>query len=198
MIHLYQPGQPDQPTFVLLHGTGGNEHDLLGLAAELNPDYGVLSIRGSRLEKGMPRYFNRVAEGQYDEADLAFQGDNLLAFIRQSADTYHFNLEKIIFVGFSNGANIAINLLLKEGAKYPKALLFHPYYPVVVPWKNDLSQTSVFLTLGREDPIVPLAGSQGVIQLFKDRQARVDEYWTSGHQLTMAEVVAAKEWLAKE
>lgn len=195
MNHIYIPGKKNQGTFILLHGTGGTEHDLLDVAKELNENYNVLSIRGAVQENGMNRYFKRLAEGLYDEQDLAIRGTELLTFIEEMSQTHDFDLADAVFVGFSNGANIAINLLLKDQAPYKKAILFHPMYPVTVTYKNDLAQLNVFVTAGTQDPIASVADSNQVVNLLTERGANVETFWTKGHQLTLPEVMKAHEWL---
>lgn len=196
MKYIYQQGKTGQPTFVLLHGTGGTEEDLLGVAQELNPDYNVLSIRGKVSENGMNRYFKRLSEGNFDLEDLDFRGEELLNFIKKVGKEKDFELSDCIFVGFSNGANIALNLLLREEAPYKKAILFHPMYPVTVENKTNLSQLNVFISAGKQDPLVSLEETQHVIDLLSHRGAQVATTWTMGHQLTYEELSEAKKWLA--
>ncbi len=106
MKTIYQQGAADAPVLVLLHGTGGDEQSLLEVGKALDPQASLLGIRGNVLENGMPRYFKRLAEGVYDEADLALRGDELAEFIRQAAKEHHFSLAQVVLVGYSNGANI--------------------------------------------------------------------------------------------
>ena len=108
MHSIFKKGHPEAPVFVLLHGTGGDETSLLPIAQELNKQATVLSIRGDVSENGMNRYFKRLAEGHYDLEDLEKRGEALHKFIQQAANEHQFSLDKIIFIGYSNGANIAI------------------------------------------------------------------------------------------
>ena len=112
MEYIFKPGIKGKPVFVLLHGTGGDERDLLPLAEMLDKDYGVLSVRGQEPENGMNRFFKRTGMGQYDLENLDFRGRELLDFVKEQAEKNDFNVEDAIFVGFSNGSNIAINMLL--------------------------------------------------------------------------------------
>ena len=109
----------------MLHGTGGDETDLIPLGTALNPNYNLLSIRGEVNENGMNRYFKRLAEGVYDEEDLEYRGQRLLGFIYEAAEQYQFDLKRTALVGFSNGSNIAINLMLRDKAPFKK----HYYLP---------------------------------------------------------------------
>ncbi len=148
MEHIFREGQNGAPTLILLHGTGGDEFDLLPLGEALNENYHLLSIRGQVSENGMNRYFKRLGEGVYDEEDLAFRGQELLTFIKEAAERYDFDIEKAVLVGFSNGSNIAINLMLRSEALFKKALLYAPLYPVEVTSTKDLSDVSVLLSMG--------------------------------------------------
>ncbi|PTE33141.1 MULTISPECIES: alpha/beta hydrolase [Mammaliicoccus] len=196
MNHIFKQGDQGKPVFLLLHGTGGDERDLLPLAEMLDPTYSVLSVKGEVSENGMARYFRRLAEGEYDVEDLEDRGKELYQFIEESAKEYEFNLEDVIPVGFSNGSNIAINIILREETPFKKALLFAPLYPVDLQNNNkDLSDFNVFLSMGERDPIVTKEQSERVIQIFKERNATVSETWVNSHELTQEAVLAAREIL---
>ena len=197
MEHIYNENKKGAPVFVLLHGTGGTETDLLPLAQALNPEYNVLSIRGNVKENGMNRYFRRLGEGNYDWEDLEFRGNELYKFIADKAEEHDFKLRDVIFVGFSNGSNIAIQLMLQQEEKFKKAMLFAPLYPTDLERKHDFSDVKVFLSLGKGDPIVPESESERVIRLFEERNADVTHIWVNGHTLPQEALVAGKEWLNK-
>ena len=185
-----------KPVFLLLHGTGGDERDLLPLAEMLDPSYNVLSVKGEISENGMARYFKRRAEGDYDLEDLEYRGQELYDFIKESSKEYEFNLEDVIPVGFSNGSNMAINLILRESTPFQKALLFAPLYPLdLQDNQKDLSNFKVFLSMGKQDPIVTQEQSERVIEIFKERGAEVHETWVNSHEITQEAVLAAKEIL---
>lgn len=194
MEHLYIQKDLQQPVLILFHGTGGDETSLLQVAELLNPQASVLSLRGDVNEHGMLRFFKRKAEGVYDEEDLAMRGDKLLAFLEQAAQQYAFDLTKAVLVGFSNGANIAIRLLLTAPSQLHRGLLFAPMYPVAVP-EADLSDTQVFISTGKNDPLVPVSQSEYVINLFEERGATVAHHWVNSHELTLPAVQAAKTFL---
>ena len=196
MEHKFIPGEAQEPVFVLLHGTGGNMNDLLPVAEHLNPKASILSLQGEVLENGMRRFFKRFPDASFDWQDLEAQAEKLILFLKQASQRYQFNLNEVVLVGFSNGANMAINLLLnKHASKITRGILFHPMYPSEKLIDTDLSQTCIFTSLGVKDPIVTVAQSEHVIELFKAKGANVTEFWTTGHQLTYKEVDQAKEWL---
>ncbi|MEY8598599.1 methylhydroquinone degradation carboxylesterase MhqD [Mammaliicoccus lentus] len=196
MKHIFKQGEQGKPVFLLLHGTGGDERDLLPLAEMLDPSYNVLSVKGEISENGMARYFKRRAEGDYDLEDLEYRGQELYDFIKESSKEYEFNLEDVIPVGFSNGSNIAINLILRESTPFQKALLFAPLYPLdLQDNQKDLSNFKVFLSMGKQDPIVTQEQSERVIEIFKERGAEVHETWVNSHEITQEAVLAAKEIL---
>ncbi|MEY9140784.1 methylhydroquinone degradation carboxylesterase MhqD [Mammaliicoccus lentus] len=196
MKHIFKQGEQGKPVFLLLHGTGGDERDLLPLAEMLDPSYNVLSVKGEISENGMARYFKRRAEGDYDLEDLEYRGQELYDFIKESSKEYEFNLDDVIPVGFSNGSNMAINLILRESTPFQKALLFAPLYPLdLQDNQKDLSNFKVFLSMGEQDPIVTQEQSERVIEIFKERGAEVHETWVNSHEITQEAVLAAKEIL---
>lgn len=196
MKHIFKQGEQGKPVFLLLHGTGGDERDLLPLAEMLDPSYNVLSVKGEISENGMARYFKRRAEGDYDLEDLEYRGQELYDFIKESSKEYEFNLEDVIPVGFLNGSNMAINLILRESTPFQKALLFAPLYPLdLQDNQKDLSNFKVFLSMGKQDPIVTQEQSERVIEIFKERGAEVHETWVNSHEITQEAVLAAKEIL---
>lgn len=196
MKHIFKQGAQDKPVFLLLHGTGGDERDLLPLAEMLDSTYSILSVKGEVSENGMARYFKRLGEGQYDLEDLEYRGQALYQFIEDSSKEYGFKLEDVIPVGFSNGSNMAINLILREQTPFQKALLFAPLYPLNLENNHkDLSDFNVFLSMGTSDPIVTNAQSERVIEIFKERNATVTEAWVNSHEITEESVLKAREIL---
>ncbi|OAI88854.1 carboxylesterase [Exiguobacterium sp. KKBO11] len=196
MIHLYQaPKTADAPIFLFLHGTGGTEQDLVGLVSLLDSEAGYLSVRGEVSENGMPRFFKRLAEGVFDEEDLALRTARLIQFLRDQAAERDFALDRLIPVGYSNGANIAANMLFEE-ALFKQAILLHPMVPrrgVTLP---DLSDVLVFIGAGSNDPICPAQETEELSALLKQAGASVDVTWSNyGHQLVMPTIEAATDWL---
>lgn len=195
MKYIYNEKQKGAPVFVLLHGTGGTESDLVSLAELLNPTYNVLGIRGNVQENGMNRFFKRHSEGNYDWEDLDLRGKELFEFIVEKSKEYDFKLEDVVLVGFSNGSNIAIQMMLEQPDAFKRAALFAPMYPANVTEKQDFNDVKVFLSLGKGDPIVPESESEHVIRLFRDRDADVTTAWIDGHRLTQQVALQAKNWL---
>jgi predicted esterase len=196
-IHVYEPpAAADKPTLLVLHGTGGNEHDLLPLGRALIPGAGVLSPRGKVLERGMPRFFRRLAEGVFDLEDLRARTDELARFVARAAEHYGFDPSKVIGAGFSNGANIAASTLLLRPQTLAGAVLFSPMVPIVPETPPSLRDVKVFMSAGRQDPLVAPANTQRLADLLKQYGADVTLRWTEGgHSLTAADVDAAAEWM---
>lgn len=196
MKHIFNKGQdPTKPTFLLLHGTGGNELDLLPLAGRINDEAPVLSVRGNVLENGMPRFFRRLAEGVFDEEDLVFRTKELNEFLDEAAEKYGFDRNNIIAIGYSNGANIAASLLFHYQNALKGAILHHPMVPRKGIDLPDLSGKNVFIAAGANDPICSPMESAELESLLKNANAKVELHWENrGHQLTMEEVEAAANW----
>lgn len=195
--YIYNEGTAGEPVLVVLHGTGADEKNLLPVAEVLSPEATVLSIRGNVSENGMNRYFKRHAEGNYDVEDLNTRGKELYNFIEEKAKEYDFSLEDVVLLGFSNGSNIGINMMLLEDSKINKGLLYAPMYPVDLEAGADLSDAKVLLSMGENDPIVSQEDSHNVIEIFESRGADVDQVWVNSHEINGDNLMAGKEWLAK-
>jgi phospholipase/carboxylesterase/glyoxalase family protein len=195
--HVWEQGGPD--TLLLLHGTGGDEHDLLALGRELAPGASLLSPRGNVLEGAMPRFFKRLAEGVFDLADLERRTRDLAAFVREAAESYDFDLDRITAVGFSNGANIAASVLLRDPGLLKRAVLFRAMVPFEPEQPPRLKGTSVYIGAGRLDPIIPQANVERLAAILRDGGATVTLDWQpAGHGLTKADVDNARDWLEKQ
>jgi len=196
MRHLFQQGNdPTRPTLLLLHGTGGTEHDLLPLASKVDPEANVLSVRGNVLENGMPRFFKRLAEGVFDEEDLVFRTKELNDFLDQAATEYGFDRYNIYAVGYSNGANIAASLLFHYEDSLKGAVLHHPMVPRRGIDLPNLAGKHVFIGAGSNDPICPAQESEDLKALLEQAGAVVTLEWeANGHQLTFSEVEKASAW----
>jgi predicted esterase len=197
-VHVYQPpAASSAPTLLVLHGTGGNEHDLVPLAQALDPDAGVLSPRGKVLERGMPRFFRRLAEGVFDVEDLKFRTSELADFVVAAADHYRFDPSQLIATGFSNGANIAASMLLLRPGVLKAAILFSPMVPLEPDVMPNLTGTDVYIGGGRGDPMVHPANTQRLADLLREAGASVTLRWKpGGHELTRDDVEDAREWYA--
>lgn len=196
MKHVFNKGTNDnKPTLLLLHGTGGNELDLLPIAGMIDEEASVLSVRGNVLENGMPRFFRRLAEGVFDIEDLIFRTKELNEFLDEAAVKYGFDRHNVIAVGYSNGANIAASLLFHYQNALKGAILHHPMVPRKGIELPDLTGTPVFIAAGTNDPICPPTESEELQSLLEKANAKVELHWENrGHQLTLQEVEAAAQW----
>src|SRR5262249_7162147 len=158
---------------LLLHGTGGDENDLLPLGQVLAPGAALLSPRGKVLENGMPRFFRRLAMGVFDEQDLRFRSRELAEFVQTASDQYGFDSQKVIGVGYSNGANIAASLLLLHPGVLRAAALFSPMVPLEPERLPNLTGVAVFVAAGRSDPIVPPENTRRLQSLLTEAGAAV-------------------------
>ncbi|WP_223067699.1 alpha/beta hydrolase [Paenibacillus caui] len=196
MKHVFIPGShPQAPTFVLFHGTGGTERDLLPVAEMISPASSVLGLRGNVLENGVPRFFKRLAEGVFDEADLIARTKEVHEYLDEASRQYGLDRGNLVAAGYSNGANIIASLLFHYESALKGAILFHPMVPrrgIPLPPSQGLP---VFIGAGTNDPLVQRRETEELAGLLKEAGATVETHWESfGHQLTMQEVEAAKAW----
>ena len=193
--HRFVPGpDPAAPPLLLLHGTGGNEDDLLPLGDALSPGSARLSPRGRVLENGMPRFFRRLAEGVFDLDDLRVRTGELAEFVEAARREY--DIPAPIAVGFSNGANIAAALLLLRPGTLAGALLLRPMVPLVPDPLPRLDRTPVQIVAGRADPIVPPALTEELASLLREAGADVSTEWLAGgHGLVQRDLEVGKRWL---
>ncbi|WP_375105854.1 alpha/beta hydrolase [Lysinibacillus fusiformis] len=196
MKHIFYEGTDEtKPTLLLLHGTGGNEESLIGLAKEIDDTANILSVRGNVLEHGMPRFFRRLAEGVFDIEDLIIRTKELNEFLNEASQQYGFDRQRIVAVGYSNGANIAASLLFHYEDVLAGAILHHPMVPRRGIELPKLSATPVFIGAGTNDPMCTAQESEDLEALLSSAGATVTTNWFDfGHQLTIPEVHAAKEW----
>ncbi|WP_257348586.1 alpha/beta hydrolase [Pseudalkalibacillus decolorationis] len=196
MKHLFQKeSTQNESTFLLLHGTGGTEHDLLPVGSMIDDTVSVLSVRGNVSEHGMPRFFKRLSEGVFDEEDLIFRTRELYEFLDTAAGEREFDRDQVIAVGYSNGANIAGSLLFHYEQSLKGAILFHPMVPRRGIDLPDLTGIPVFIGAGKNDPICKPEETEELIHMLKEAGADVTVHWESfGHQLTGSEVDAAAWW----
>lgn len=199
MKHLFKKGtDTTKPVLLLLHGTGGNEEDLLSLADLISPESSVLSVRGNVSENGMPRFFRRLAEGVFDEEDLIFRTKELHEFIDEAAQKYEVNRDHVVAVGYSNGANIAGSLIFHYQHSLKGAILHHPMVPRRGVELPDLKGLPVFIGAGKNDPICPPEETEELENLLSHAGAAVHVKWENmGHQLSRAEVEEAAQWFSK-
>jgi predicted esterase len=196
-IHDFVPGSSSR-TLLLLHGTGGNERDLIPLGRELDPNAGLLSPRGKVLENGMPRFFRRLAEGVFDLEDLKYRTNELADFIAAAGEHYGFATDQLVAVGYSNGANIAASMLLLRPEILGAAILFRAMVPLVPDRLPELSSVRVWIGAGDQDPIIPASEAQRLVELLRRASADVTiRFFNAGHGLTNDDVVMARDWLEK-
>jgi predicted esterase len=183
---------------MLLHGTGGNENDLLPLGRSLLPGAPMLSPRGQVLENGMPRFFRRLAEGVFDEPDLRERTAGLGSFVLEARSHYSLEDVPVIAVGFSNGANMAASLLLLRPGVLAGAVLFRAMVPLVPEEPPSLGGAPVLLSNGRRDPLVAQGETERLAVLLREYGADVTLAWQdAGHNLTADDVETARQWMEK-
>ena len=197
-VHVFQPATaPGLPTLLMLHGTGGNEHDLVPFGQALLPGAAILSPRGKVLERGMPRFFRRFAEGVFDFDDLRQRAGELADFVAAAAQQYGFDPSRVIGGGFSNGANIAATVLLLRPGALRAALLFSPMIGIVPEPLPPLDGVPVLISAGKRDPIVAGGDTQKLADLLMACRADVTMRWTEGgHTLTESDLHAGVDWLS--
>jgi phospholipase/carboxylesterase len=197
-VHRYLPGKDQSsPTLLLLHGTGGNEEDLIPLGETLVPNAAFLSPRGKVSEYGAPRFFRRLAEGVFDHEDLLFRTHELAEFVQAASEEYGFDASKVVAVGYSNGANVAASTILLHPGLLRAAVLFRAMVPFEPDLAPDLSGMPVLLAAGRMDRMIPPNNTQRLADILLEAGADVDLRWRdTGHPLTYEDVAEAKAWLS--
>ncbi|WP_108671009.1 alpha/beta hydrolase [Peribacillus acanthi] len=196
MKHTFIQGSDSKlPTLLLLHGTGGNEEDLIPLANMIAPGASILGVKGNVLENGMPRFFRRLAEGVFDEEDLVFRTKELHETITELASQYNFDRDHIVAIGYSNGANIAASLFYHYSNALAGALLFHAMVPLRGIELPNLTATPIFIGAGKRDPLTPAVETKELSNELQKAGAEVTEFWTEGgHELRRDEVEQGKIW----
>jgi len=199
-VHRFDPPEPGRSTgvtFLMLHGTGGDQHDLVPLARLLRPGAAVLAPRGDVLERGMPRFFRRRSDGVFDLDDLRRRTVALAEWTRLAIERYAIDPGKLVACGFSNGANIAASVLLTHSGVFAGAILLSPIVPFEPTTHVALAGTPVFIGAGRDDTMAPPAAAERLAALLRARGADVTLFLGAGaHGITPAELEAAREWLA--
>src|SRR5215813_2619495 len=196
-LHEFVPGNSNR-TLLLLHGTGGNERDLIPLGRELDPNASLLSPRGKILENGMPRFFRRLAEAVFDLEDLKARTNELADFVAAAVRHYHLAADHVVGVGYSNGANIAASILLLRPEIMHAAILFRAMVPLIPDRLPDLSSVRVWIGAGDQDPIVSASETKRLAELLRRAGADVTiRFVKASHGLTNDDVMTAREWLEK-
>lgn len=195
--HVFRPGNAQKRPLLLLHGTGGTEHDLLGLADAVAPGRAVLSPRGQVLENGMPRFFRRFAEGQFDEQDVRTRAADLAGFISGAGKAHGLNPP--IALGFSNGANIAAALLVNHPEVLAGAVLLRAMAPFAEMPPAELSGKAVLLLSGSVDTMIPKPQSDRLATWLSENGASLThKTWSTGHGLVQQDVDAMTAFLAEQ
>jgi predicted esterase len=195
-VHRWIPHRTSRTVLLLLHGTGGNEDDLVPLAPAIAPGASVLSPRGRVLEHGMPRFFRRLAEGVFDIPDLIARTEELAGFIADAAAKYGFDPRRVVALGNSNGANIAGAMLLLHPHVLAGAILLRPMVPLEPATIPDLGGKPVQIVAGRFDELVTFEQTEALAALLRRAGASVDLHWTdAGHRFVRDDLEAMQSWL---
>lgn len=195
-LYRFEPGTDDARTLLLLHGTGGDHNDLVALGRSLAPGASLLSPRGRVLENGARRFFRRFPSGAFDIPDLQARTHELADFVAAAATEHSLDPDRIVAVGYSNGANIAGSLLLLRPEVVRAAILLRPMVPFDPDGPIDVAGVRVFIAAGRNDPLVPPSGPQRLAEILESSEAEVTLEWSGGgHELAAAELDRARSWL---
>ena len=196
MKHVFEQGTSEN-VLLLLHGTGGNEHDLLSLGRFIDPNASLLGSEDQCQKTACP-VFKRLKEGVFDEKDLIERTEELKNFIDEAAQMYGFSRENVIAAGYSNGANIAASLLFHYKDVLKGAVLHHPMVPIRGVKLPDMEGLPVFIGAGKRDPLCTKEESEELYQYLKDAHASVALEWQEGgHQLTQQEAEQARAWYSE-
>ena len=196
MIHKFIQGtNPKRPTMVLFHGTGGNENDLIQIAQMIDKEANILALRGDVIENGMLRFFKRLGPNVFNYEDIDSRVEALDQFILRASNQYGLDRHDLVALGYSNGANIIAQMILKKAISFHYAILLHPMD--IDPRKTikKIGDIEVVITSGTNDPIVPKSSDIKLRKRLMDLGASVELFtFTQGHQLTNAEVQAVVKW----
>ncbi|HYM98864.1 MAG TPA: alpha/beta hydrolase [Aestuariivirgaceae bacterium] len=194
-VHRFEPGaHPEAPLLLLLHGTGGNENDLVPLGRMIAPGAALLSPRGNVLENGMPRFFRRLAEGVFDLDDLRRRANELAEFVEAARDRYA--IPRPFALGYSNGANIAAAILQLRPEILAGGVLLRAMLPLDQRPDEQAKSKSVLIVSGARDPIVPLDSARRLAGLLQSAGMIVEHRIVpAGHELSQADVELARSWL---
>lgn len=199
IFYTYRPGRANYSPVLLLHGTGGEETDLLDIGAGLFPDSPLIGLRGRIQENGQTRYFKHTPTGGFDAQDLVAGEKWLLTSMVALLKHLDLPAAPPIVIGYSNGANIAADLMLRGGPVFHAAILLHPMAvsdPVPKRDNTPLAGIPVWLSHGRDDRIVPVPTFNALVQGFIDQGAQVFTHASdAGHQITLQEIEGARLWL---
>jgi predicted esterase len=200
--HVFKEPQgptDDGRTLVLLHGTGGNEHDLVDISAQVSNSSAILSPRGSVLENGMPRFFKRLANNIFDERDVIQKSHDLADFIVTATAGYGRNVDRMTALGYSNGANIAAAVLFLRPEVFFRAVLLRPMMPLKSPDLPDLHGKETLLLRGAYDRVIPPRSTDLLEEMLTEAGAGVDvRTIDAGHEMTSRDIASISKWLAEQ
>ncbi|MGE0352647.1 MAG: alpha/beta hydrolase [Gemmatimonadales bacterium] len=198
-VHRYVPGDPaDRRVLLLLHGTGGNEEDLLPLGQMLAPGAALLSPRGRVLEAGMPRFFRRVSAGVFDVADLRDRALELGRFVEAAVASYGLGGRSLAVVGYSNGANIASGLMFLRPGLLAEGVLLRPMVPFDPDPVPGLTGTRVLLSAGLMDVTMTAGEPERLAEIYRRAGAEVTlRQVPAGHGLSRQDIDEARRWLER-
>ncbi|MBP9773571.1 MAG: alpha/beta hydrolase [Candidatus Peribacteraceae bacterium] len=197
-IHVFKPAQniTNPRTLLLLHGTGGDENDLLSIGSQIDPTANILSPRGKVLENGMLRFFVRFPDGTFDLDDLRTRTNELSDFVAKASIHYGFDAQQVVSVGYSNGANISASILLTNPSVLQAAVLLRPTVPFVPDNLPNLSGKKILICGGEQDTMILPASTKKLIDVLKSAGANVQEFWQqTGHRLTPQDIERAGEFV---
>lgn len=197
--HVFIPGNTAQPVILLLHGTGGDEHDLLDMGRTVAPGATLLSVRGKVLENGMPRFFKRLAEGVFDQEDLKFRSEELASFIKEAKAHYGIENQPLYALGYSNGANIAASILLRHPQALDGAILLRAMMPFEPEGLPDLSGKKILMSAGIMDPIITIQQAERLGEIFEQAKADIKLIKRpTGHNLLQSDITDMQQWLIEQ
>jgi phospholipase/carboxylesterase len=195
--HIFKQGDPAKQPLLLLHGTGGDEHSLLEIAAAVSPDRSIISPRGLVNENGNLRFFRRFAEGQLDEDDVRFRSNELSQFVSGTMTAY--NLTAPIALGYSNGANIALAMIFMQPGVLCGAVLLRSMAPYKLMPNVDLNQKPILLLNGAQDNLIPPAATNQLVSTLKNNNAKLtSEILSTGHGLSQTDITLTTKFLKEQ
>jgi phospholipase/carboxylesterase len=200
MKHIFKKGNSGAPTFILLHGTGGSENDLVPFAEFIDSSANIIGLRGNVLENNtITRFFARIEHGVFDMMSLNLETNNLNSFLDELASKYKLDRARFILIGYSNGATMIASLLQKFVNPAMGAMLLHPFIPNKEIQPSDLSKVKILITTASNDMICPPHHSEYLLESFKNAYANPEIYYgESNHSISQAELNALKEWYRRQ
>jgi len=196
MKYIFLKRNESALTYLLLHGTGGNERDLIPILDMIDPSANVFGVLGEVSEHGMARYFKRLSEGVFDEEDLDFRTDRLHEFVLSKCQEYGEDLRKLVTLGYSNGANMAQSLILRHPHSFYTVVMLHPMNVKKNVAFEDLSHMKIFISAGQFDPICPIEETDVLEHRLKAAKAQLEvSVLNTDHRITYEEVMNVKKWI---